>query len=113
MAKEYPVARKENPLYLFWKLLWAFCFSTGMIGAIVAFFSLNTGFTGMTPPATYMVLMLAAAVVLPLYTLPSYFAFRKAMKKRRAFLWCNLLLGWTFIGYIICIIWVDKTGINE
>jgi len=110
---EHPVPRKENPLYLFWKILWAFCFSTAMIAAMVAFFSLNTGFTGMTPPAVYLVVAVAVALVLPLYTLPSYFAFRKQMQKRKGLLWCNLLLGWTLVGYIICIVWVCKTGIRE
>ncbi len=109
---EYPVPRKENPIYLFWKILWAFCFSTAMIAAMVAFFSLNTGFTGMTPPAAYLVVMVASMVFFPIYTLPSYFAFRKAMKKRKTFLLVNLLLGWTILGYIACIVWVDRTKIG-
>ncbi len=97
------LSRKENPIFLFWKILWAFSFSTGILGLIVSFFSLNTGLTGMTPPMLYSLSVFAAAVVLPIYTIPSYFAYRKRMPNARKMLLLNLLLGWTVVGYIVCI----------
>lgn len=109
----YPVPRKENPIYLFWKILWAFSFTTGAFSLVVAFFSLNTGFTGMTPPATYFVLVTAAAIVLPLYTLPAYCAYRKDMKGAKRILLCNLFLGWTLIGYILCAVRVAQYKISD
>ena len=97
------LARKENPIFLFWKILWSFSFSTGILGLIVSFFSLNTGLTGMTPPMLYSLSVFAAAVVLPIYMMPSYFAYRKRMLNARKMLLLNLLLGWTVVGYIVCI----------
>ncbi len=95
--------RKENPIYLFWKILWSFSFSTGVLGLIVSFFSLNTGLTGLTPPMLYSLTVFGAAVFLPIYLMPSYFAYRKRMEKKRKILLCNVLLGWTVVAYIICI----------
>lgn len=105
---KYPVPRKENPVYLFWKILWTFCFCTGAFSVVVAFFSLNTGFTGMTPPAVYLLFTVVAAVVLPIYTAPAYCAYRKAMPRAKGILWLNLLLGWTLVGYIICAVKVER-----
>lgn len=105
---KYPVSRKENPIYLSWKILWAFCFCTGAFSVVVAFFSLNTGFTGMTPPAIYLLFMIAAAVVVPVYTAPSYCAYRKAMPQAKKLLLINLFFGWTVAAYIICAVKVDK-----
>ena len=97
------LARKENPIFLFWKILWSFSFSTGILGLIVSFFSLNTGLTGMTPPMLYSLSVFAAAVVLPIYMLPSYFAYRKRMPNARKMLSLNLFLGWTVVGYVVCV----------
>ena len=109
---EYPVPRRENPLFLFWRILWTFCFCTSVFALVVAFFSLNTGFTGMTPPILYIIYAMAAAVLFPLYTMPSYFAFRKGMEERKKLLLCNLFLGWTAVGYILCAVRVKKAPIK-
>ncbi len=101
-------SRKQNPIFHFWQILWAFSFSTGVLALIVSFFSLNTGLTGMTPPMTYALTVFFAAVALPIYTLPSYFAYRKGMKGERKLLIWNLLLGWTVVGYVVCIFRVTR-----
>lgn len=101
---------KENPVYLFWKILWAFSFSTGVLALIISFFSLNTGLTGMTPPMAYAVLVFFAAIFLPAYTLPSFFAYRKRLHNARRLLACNLLLGWTLVGYIVCAVKVNNSN---
>ncbi len=110
---KYPVPRKENPVWLFWKILWTFCFCTGAFSVVVAFFSLNTGFAGMTPPAIYLLFMMVAAVAVPFYTAPSYCAYRKAMPDAKKILWCNLLLGWTLVGYILCAVRVDRYKLSD
>ena len=97
------LSHKENPIYLFWKILWSFSFSTGVLGLIVSFFSLNTGLTGMTPPMIYSVSVFAAAIFLPIYTLPAFFAYRKRMAAQRKILLLNLFLGWTVVAYIILV----------
>ena len=95
--------RKENPVYLFWKLLWSFSVSTGILALIISFFSMNTGLTGMSLPFVYAMVIFGAAVVLPIYTLPSFFAYRRRLKNARALLLWNLFLGWTVVGYLVCI----------
>ena len=97
------LTRKENPIFLFWQILWSFAFSTGVLALIISFFSMNTGLTGMTPPMIYALLAFSSAIFCPIYTLPSFFAFRKRMQKRKTVLLCNLLLGWTVVGYIVCV----------
>ena len=101
MKKHLPA--KENPVFLFWKILWSFCFSTGLFGLVVSFFSLNTGLTGLTPPMIYSLTAFAATVAVPLYTLPAFFAYRKRLKNAKRWLWLNLALGWTVVGYFVCV----------
>ena len=100
--------RKENPIYRFWKILWAFSFSSGIMALIIGMFSLNTGFEGLTPPLTYALFVFAAAVVLPIYSLPAFFAYRKRMAKSKRLAVLNFLAGWTVIGYILCVVAVGK-----
>lgn len=97
-----PLKRKENPIFLFWQILWSFSVATGILALIISFFSLNTGLTGMTPPMAYAIIVFTAAWFLPIYLLPSYYAYRKRMKNARRILLCNLLLGWTIAAYIVC-----------
>lgn len=100
--------RRENPVYLFWKILWSFSFATGVLALIVSFFSLNTGLTGMTPPMTYAVSVCTASVFFPVYLLPSYYAYRNRAANRKKLLLCNLFLGWTVVGYIVCAVKVFR-----
>ncbi len=100
------IPRKENNIYLIWKICWAFAASTGILALIISFFSLNTGFSGMTPPLTYAVVVFFLAAFLPLYLLPAYFAYRKQLEKKRLVFGLNLLLGWTVVGYIACAFYV-------
>ncbi len=104
------IPNKENSIYLCWRVVWTLGFSILLLGCLVAFFSLNTGFTGMTPPAIVALCGAAAIPAVPLYTLPAYFAYRKEMPDRRKLLWVNLLLGWTVVGYIACAIWCRKNN---
>ncbi len=105
--------RKENPIFHFWKILWTLSFVTIVMSIIVGFFSLNTGYTGMTPAACCLVVAAVMAVFLPIYTLPSYYAFRKRLPQRRGLLICNLLLGWSLIGYIIVAVKVGKAKMED
>ncbi len=111
MEKYLPA--KENPIFLFWRILWSFSFSTGLLGVLISFFSLNTGLTGMTPPMIYSLSVFAAAVALPIYMLPAYFAYRKRIKTAKKYLLLNLLLGWTVVGYIVLVFKVRFYGAKE
>ncbi|MBQ7090014.1 MAG: superinfection immunity protein [Clostridia bacterium] len=101
---------RENRIYLGWRIVWTVCVCAVIIGLVVSFFSLNTGFEGMTPPMTVAVGAAISIAGIPLYTLPAFFAYRKEHPARRALLWVNLLLGWTVAGYIACIVWCAKSN---
>ena len=98
------IINKENPIFQFWKLLWVFAPATAFLALIIGFFSLNTGMTGFLPPFSYAASVMIAAVFLPIYMLPAYYAYRWNQPKKRRLLWLNLLLGWTLVGYLICFI---------
>lgn len=100
------LSRKENPICHLWQILWAIALSTGIMALVISFFSLNTGFEGMNPPFWYAVFIFGLAILMPLYSLPAFFAHRKQMKARRAITFWNLVAGWTLIGYVICVIYV-------
>lgn len=40
-----------------------------------------------------------------LYLIPAYIAFRRGHKNKAGVLILNLALGWTFLGWIIALIW--------
>jgi ABC-type proline/glycine betaine transport system permease subunit len=40
-----------------------------------------------------------------LYLLPYSIALSKQKKNSTAILWADLLLGWTFIGWAVCLVW--------
>ncbi len=98
------LVRKMNPIYQFWRVWWAFCGTTGLLALLIGFFSLNTGLRGLTPPLCYASAAFLSMMVLPLYTFPSYWAYRHQKSKKRRLLWINVLLGWTLIGYIFCLL---------
>lgn len=100
------LSRKENPICKLWQILWAVAISTGVMAFIVSFFSLNTGFEGMNPPFWYAISVFSLAILMPLYSLPAFFAHRKRLKARRALTLWNFLLGWSVIGYFACVVYV-------
>lgn len=104
------ISNKENSIYLGWRVVWTIAFCVILLGALISFFSLNTGLEGMTPPAIAVICGAISIPAVPLYTLPAYFAYRKEMPARKRLLWLNLLLGWTVAGYIACIVWCAKSN---
>lgn len=102
------IPRKENSIYLFWKMLWVFAAVTSFLALIIGFFSLNTGLTGFMPPFSYAASILLTAVFLPIYMLPAYFAYKWQQPTKKKILWLNLLLGWTIVGYVACFLKATK-----
>jgi hypothetical protein len=56
-------------------------------------------------PFIYVVYALLAVPALMIYFLPTSIANWRERKSRRAIFWLNLLLGWTFVGWTIALIW--------
>lgn len=45
------------------------------------------------------------AVLLVLYLIPSAIAYRRWHRSYKAIVALNILLGWTFLGWVICLVW--------
>jgi ABC-type Na+ efflux pump permease subunit len=64
-------------------------------------------------PATIRIFALSLLVILPLlYFLPSILGRKKSNAK--AIFWLNFLAGWTFVGWIVALVWaltVEAKGV--
>jgi hypothetical protein len=47
----------------------------------------------------------AAIIFLALYLLPSYVALRRRHRRQDSIIAVDILLGWTFLGWIIALAW--------
>ena len=102
------IPNKENSVYQGWRVVWVLGVCAALLGVLIGFFSLNTGYEGLTPPAIMAIIGMVAIPAVPLYTLPAYFAYRKGLASKKKYLWANLLLGWTVVGYILCAVRCGK-----
>lgn len=60
-----------------------------------------------------IMIVLWATIGLLLYFVPTIVAFAKGHLNKTAVLLLNLFLGWTFIGWVIALVWsVKKTAIS-
>ena len=46
-----------------------------------------------------------AVVALALYFVPSFIAVNKNKRNKNAIFALNLLLGWTFVGWVVALVW--------
>lgn len=66
------------------------------------------------PPDSIEMLFVAVAVLVAtaaaaaVYLLPTIIAYRKQKGNRAAILALNIFLGWTFLGWLIALIWALK-----
>ena len=52
-------------------------------------------------------------VVLPLYFLPTILANRRDHPQFQGLLVANIFLGWTFLGWVVCLVWSLKNYSKE
>lgn len=52
-----------------------------------------------------MIRVVLAVVALALYFVPSFIAVNKNKRNKNAIFALNLLLGWTFVGWVIALVW--------
>ena len=52
-----------------------------------------------------MIRVALAVVALALYFVPSFIAVNKNKRNRSAIFALNLLLGWTFVGWVVALVW--------
>ena len=51
------------------------------------------------------VLWLGVLLLVPIYFVPSYIAFKKSKKQKTAIIVLNIFLGWTFLGWVVALVW--------
>ncbi|NDO81704.1 hypothetical protein CJP72_13310 [Citrobacter sp. NCU1] len=49
--------------------------------------------------------LMLLTVLLVLYLIPSVIAYRRWHRNFKAIFALNILLGWTFLGWIVCLVW--------
>jgi hypothetical protein len=52
-----------------------------------------------------MIRVALAVVALALYFVPSFIAVNKNKRNKNAIFALNLLLGWTFVGWVVALVW--------
>lgn len=52
-----------------------------------------------------MIRVVLAVVALALYFVPSFIAVTKNKRNKNAIFALNLLLGWTFVGWVVALVW--------
>ncbi len=52
-----------------------------------------------------MIRVALAVVALALYFVPSFIAVNKNKRNKTAIFALNLLLGWTFVGWVVALVW--------
>lgn len=52
-----------------------------------------------------MIRIALAVVALALYFVPSFIAVNKNKRNKNAIFALNLLLGWTFVGWVVALVW--------
>ena len=52
--------------------------------------------------------LFVAFLLVCLYFLPTIYAYRSKHPRRDAIMLLNILLGWTFIGWIIAVVWASS-----
>ncbi len=52
-----------------------------------------------------MIRVALAVIALALYFVPSFIAVNKNKRNKNAIFALNLLLGWTFVGWVVALVW--------
>lgn len=95
----------RNPVF-------AFAVVLGLLGALLVL--LGAVSAGVGAAAAAIPIGFMQVVVLVLYLLPGIVAWERGHQSRGAVLVLNIFLGWTFIGWVLALVWAmvhqDKPG---
>jgi Superinfection immunity protein len=94
---------KDNPPRLsFW------------IAVVFILFVLVLMFMDSPPEGQFLTLYFVGAVVfLLVYSLPASVAYHRHHRQRLAILALNILLGWSFLGWIIAMVWACTNDLDQ
>jgi Superinfection immunity protein len=62
-------------------------------------------------PMHLLIVLLVMLVLCVPYFIPSIIAFYRKKANRAAILAVNVLLGWTFVGWVVALIWALKVDV--
>ncbi len=62
-------------------------------------------YTAAPGPSASLIVMILILLVLPVYFVPSLIAFKRHHRQKTAIMILNIFLGWTFIGWVIALVW--------
>ncbi len=57
--------------------------------------------------ATIIVFIIWGAIALSIYFIPTFIARKKQHIQKTSILLLNIFLGWTFIGWVVALIWAN------
>ena len=60
-------------------------------------------------PGAILISLIIFAIAVGFYFVPAIIAFKRRKKDRIAIGVLNLLLGWTFVGWVISLVWALKS----
>ena len=64
-------------------------------------------------PMHLLIVLLVMLVLCVPYFIPTFIAFYRKKANRAAILAMNVLLGWTFVGWVIALIWALKVDVVD
>ena len=85
-------------------------FFLAVLGPLV--YSLNIAMNDIKPlpePIAIFVSLIIFGIAVAVYFIPTIIAFKRKKKDRLAIGALNLLLGWTFLGWVIAFVWSLKS----
>ena len=91
-----------SPPLLFW-------IAVGFILFVLGIMALNSPPEGQLL-GTYFI---AAAVFILVYSLPAIVAYHRHHRHRLAILALNILLGWSFLGWVIAMVWACTNDLDS
>ena len=81
-----------------------------------AMLEINSGSLILTTVSSFILTVVLIALVLFVYFIPAFVAKKRNHLNKKAILILNIFLGWTFIGYVVALVWActnqNKDGQN-
>jgi Na+/H+-dicarboxylate symporter len=64
-------------------------------------------------PIHLMIVLVLLLIFCVPYFIPSIIAYRRRKANRVAILAVNILLGWTFVGWVVALVWALKVDVVD
>ena len=78
----------------------------GLVLLVIALFVVMLSFLVFGGATSFVVILLLIVIVINF--IPSFIAFKRNHENKVAILILNICLGWTFIGWVVALVWAVK-----